>query len=110
MKCDLLEGSTHLIPGFELQLRLEFVEPLELELPCLLTMHNLRLLCVWEIRFVLFFSCVHMPTKMSENPFCLFNMTHDMLDLNKFAKHFMLFPPDSFQFFYTESRSKKFLR
>ena len=35
MKCDLLEGSTYLIPGFEHQLRLELVEQLELELPCL---------------------------------------------------------------------------
>ena len=36
MKYDLLEGSTHLIPGFKHQLRLELVEQLELELPCLI--------------------------------------------------------------------------
>ena len=36
MNCDLLEGSTHLIPGFEHQLRLELVEQLELELPYLI--------------------------------------------------------------------------
>ncbi len=34
MKCDLLECSTVLVPGFEHQLRLELVEQLELELPC----------------------------------------------------------------------------
>ena len=36
MKCDLLECSTVLMPGFEHQLRLELVEQLELELPCLI--------------------------------------------------------------------------
>ncbi len=40
MKCDLLEGLTHLIPGFEHQLRLELIEQLELELPCLIVIYK----------------------------------------------------------------------
>ena len=37
MKYELLEGSTHLIPGFEHQLKLELVKQLDFEHPCLVT-------------------------------------------------------------------------
>ncbi len=37
MKFEPFEGSTSLIPGFEPQLRFEFVERFDIEYPCLVT-------------------------------------------------------------------------
>ncbi len=61
IKCDLHECSTVLIPEFEHQLRLELVEQLEFELPCLHSTDSMYM-CVLTLIIVPVAALINFPT------------------------------------------------